>query len=167
MLTTESLDIESGWACIAGEVDRDKYVEWVRALYLLSKSPAERLTILFATEGGDVDYSLAIYDLIKRTAKPVDIIVNGPCQSAGTLILQAAARRLSTPNSQFLVHFGSLSADSESETKHNLAVHEKWCRTFAERTGMTIQKSKKIHAVETYLSAEQALKLGMLDEVLP
>ncbi len=70
----------------------------------LNKKP---ITITMNTPGGSVVDGLSIYDSIKRvTAKgiKVRIIATGACMSMGTIILQAATERLSTPHTAFLLH---------------------------------------------------------------
>jgi ATP-dependent Clp protease, protease subunit len=166
----EGLDIEAGWARIAADVDRDGYIEWSYKLHLLSRySRAERLTILFNSDGGDVYYGYAIYDLVRAVAaqRPIDIIANGQCDSSATLILQAATRRLATANTYMLIHFGQETSESAEETAHNAESNKRWYRLFHERTGLSLRMVKKLHDGETYFTTERALKFNIIDEVLP
>ena len=165
---TVIVDKVDGWAVLTSDVDREGYEEWATALHQLSEGPCKYIDILYSSQGGDVEYALAIFDLIEaaRKLKPVNIIVNGPCLSSATLILQAATHRRATRHSQFLVHYGEMRSDSESETKNNVATHKMWCELFAKRTKMSVAKSKKLHAGESYMTAQQALEHGLIDEVI-
>jgi len=154
------IDEESQTAIIVGDVNEEMHRDFFEVLNTLSS-----VTIALATPGGDVETALGIYDLIRRHGK-VQIIANGLCASAGTLILQAAAHRAATPSSQFLVHFGSESAESEAERKHNKNVERYWLQQFQQRTGASTRKVRKWHAGETFFNAQQALKERLIDEVI-
>jgi ATP-dependent protease ClpP protease subunit len=159
--TKNFLHIADGEAFICGEVNEEMHANFHEALTTLADPP----TIIFSTHGGDVEIALGIFDLVRKKGN-VTIVANGICASAGTLILQAASRRASTPSTQFLVHFGSESAESEAERKHNKTVEEYWLQLFHKRVGGHSRKIRKWHAGETFFNAQQALKEGLIDEVV-
>lgn len=149
---------DSGTAIIIGDVGEEMHTHFFEVLTQLDAP-----VIYFASPGGDVETALAIFDLLKKSKATV--IVNGLCASAGTLIIQGAAKRIATPSSQFLVHFGSESAESEAERKHNKNVEKYWIHLFQTRTKASMRKVRKWHAGETFFNATQALKEGLIDEV--
>lgn len=158
---------QADWMLISGGVDNQLHQAFAFHLTEFNRLPStEPITVNFSTYGGDVYYALAIYDLIKASRRPVDIVANGPLMSAGTLIIQAARRRLATSGAYLLVHFGSESSDSQAQLKHWRELEKKWLSLFSERTEIGIRTVKKWHAGETYFSAEEALKVGLIDEVV-
>lgn len=161
------MNYEDNWAFVSGPVDADLHKAFAYILAQFNNSPVEKpIRIVFTTYGGEVYYALAISDLIGSSKRPVDIVVNGPCMSAGVLILQAARKRYASPGSQFLVHFGSEASDSASEQQHYRYLDKICYQRFHERTGVSIRTIKRWHSGETYFTAEEALKNKIIDKVV-
>lgn len=123
--------------------------------------------MVLSTGGGESYVALGIYDLISQNEKPVKIIVNGPCLSAGTLILQAGCERLATPHSTFLYHYGQIDADNWQEVDFQKRLDQKWVELIAKRSGgKTSEHDIEImHRGETYLTANDALLHGFIDKI--
>lgn len=148
-----------------GEVNEALYTRILYGIEILTALDIGPINILLSSTGGDVDYGLAIYDLIRASSNPIDICVNGPCLSAATLILCAARKRSATQSSSFLIHHGSTSADSDAEKKHDEKVHRYWVNCVAER--VNVQKSTVYdwHRVEKWFTAQEALKVNLIDQI--
>jgi len=92
----------------------------IKAMYVLESKNSDPITILMNNPGGDFFHGLAIYDAIKTSKCHCSIKVYGHAMSMGSVILQAADKRIMMPNSRFMIHFGYDSQDSHSK------IVEKW-----------------------------------------
>lgn len=77
----------------------------LRALESDSNLP---ITIHLQSPGGDLNYSFAMYDMIKSCQSHILIIGHGLVDSGGTIIMQAADNRVLMPNCEFMIHYGSI-----------------------------------------------------------
>lgn len=136
-----------------GEVDSDMF-----RMVLNSQSADWILN----TPGGEVDQGLGIYDLLKGRAKRCYCV--GQVASMGIFILQAFPERISLPHTQFLVHFGSEENTSTREKKFNTIVFRQMKAILHSR--VNVRSINPWFATETYFTAEQALKKGIIDEIV-
>lgn len=158
---------ETGLITAIGPVNDDMHAFMVEALVKVNSSKRKSVKLILSTEGGDTHAGFALYDLIRTNPKPVQIIVNGRCESAGTLVLQAGVDRLATPHAQFLIHWGQQGGSSHSEFEFDRRMHEKWVELMAARTeGRTrLHDMELIHRGETWLTAHDALVHGLVDAI--
>ena len=70
------------------------------------EEPKEHIDVEIVSYGGDLYHALGIYDRIAMSPCPVHIHVSGPCMSGGALILQAGTKRLISPHSRLMLHYG-------------------------------------------------------------
>lgn len=82
----------------------------IRYLNLLSLEP---IIVHMHLPGGDWQDCLGIYDTIKSSKSRIGIIASAKVESSSSVLLQAADLRILTPNTNFLIHYGSLSIDNE------------------------------------------------------
>lgn len=91
----------------------------IKGIHLLERN-SEPITIVMNNPGGDFFHGLAIYDAIKCSPCHCTIKVYGHAMSMGSLILQAADKRVIMPNARFMIHYGY-------DAKHdNVKTVEKW-----------------------------------------
>ena len=77
----------------------------IRMLDALSRDP---IIIHMHSIGGNWSDGMAIYDAITLSRSYVTIVAYGQAESMSSIILQAADKRVMTPNSYFMLHYGSL-----------------------------------------------------------
>ena len=82
----------------------------IRYLNLLSLEP---ILVHMHMPGGDWQDCLGIYDTIKSSKSKVIIVAYAKVESSSTVLLQAANLRILSPNTNFLVHYGTISIDNE------------------------------------------------------
>ena len=138
----------------------------------LNKKP---ITITMNTPGGSVVDGLSIYDSIKRvTAKgiKVRIIATGACMSMGTIILQAATERLSTPHTAFLLHelsminIGTLGQQKDRH-EEALRLQKVLNGILSERSGLSDAKLKVlVERRDLYMTAAEAKQWRLIDKVI-
>lgn len=139
--------------------------------------PEDRITLLLATQGGDVECGLAIYDLLKAHPGGVRIVGTGYVYSMGSIILQAGTERLLLPHTSLMVHWGNQATedDNPENFRRKLKFSEKLddaCNVILlERMRAVNPKLmkgtlKRRTANDWYLSAEEAVAQGLADAVI-
>lgn len=96
-----------------GGVDYRSAVVFEKNLRYLDNLSHEPILVNMHLPGGDWQDCLGIYDSIKNTKSKVIIVAFAKVESSSTVLLQAADLRILTPNTNFLVHYGSISVDNE------------------------------------------------------
>lgn len=161
------------------EVDLDSNLadKTIRSLRILDRvRPEAPITILMNCEGGDVSAGLAVYDAIRACKSPVHIEVVGVCYSMAAWVLQAADRRIMYPHSSLMIHDGE---SSVSGKKHEIDNSKKFgddqdkicedimlARIRERHPDFSRARLRKLLATDTYLHPEQALALGLIDEIV-
>ena len=82
----------------------------IKALHILdSTAPTgdKPITVIMNNPGGDEYHGMAIYDAIKSCKNHVTIVVFGMAMSMGSIILQAADKRVMSANSRVMIHYGT------------------------------------------------------------
>lgn len=155
----------------------------LRYLNLLSLDP---ILVHMHLPGGDWQDCLGIYDSIKSSKAKVAIIASAKVESSSTVLLQAADLRILSPNTNFLIHYGSISVDNEHKAALSM-VHwsekesEKMIDIFTEKcmnSSMCKSKNWKKMIVRKHivtqlatkrdwiLTAEEAVHYGFADGIL-
>jgi ATP-dependent Clp protease protease subunit len=160
---------------LLGEIDRDRTASFMASFMSLDATEGP-IHVVLCSEGGGVEHGFAIYDTIKLSSNPVIIDVFGMAQSAGIFILQAGDIRRASPESRLMMHQGSFNIESASFKAHEmheqvleLEYHnQRIFKVLADATKgkMTLEDVKKACAKDTYLSPEDALKLGLIDAII-
>jgi ATP-dependent protease ClpP protease subunit len=96
-----------------GGVDYRSAVIFEKNLRYLDNISHEPILVNMHLPGGDWQDCLGIYDSIKNTKSKVIIVAFAKVESSSTVLLQAADLRILSPNTNFLVHYGSISVDNE------------------------------------------------------
>ncbi len=155
----------------------------IKCLHILEHDEAaaeqgeKPITIIMNNIGGDVFHGLAIYDAIKFCKNHVDIKVFGHAMSMGSIILQAADRRIMAPNSRMMIHYGTWDITSESKLVREAWAAEghkvdKWMEDLYLSKLREKNKSFRRDKLKTWLhrdqifNAHEAVSLGLADEVL-
>lgn len=150
------------------------YHEMSCRLRYLAKQNKKPINIYLNTPGGSLLDALAMYDVIQEINKqvPVNVIAAGCCMSAGVLVEQAGAKRLSYPNAQFMVH--ELSGNSGGKLSDTLDAAQYAERLqsvidgiIASRSGIPIEKLRALYRRrDFFLSAKDAKKLHLIDSII-
>lgn len=155
----------------------------LRYLNMLSLDP---ILVHMHLPGGDWQDCLGIFDAIKASKSKVIIVATAKVESSSSVLLQAADLRILTPNTNFLVHYGSLSIDNEHKAALSMVQwsekeSEKMIDIFTEKCmNSSISKEKnwkrmmaRKHIVsqlatkrDWILTAEEAVRYGFADGIL-
>lgn len=161
------------------------FLKNIRALEIKSDKP---ITIHMQSVGGEWSDGMAIYDAIAMSRCHVTIIAYGQAESMSSIIFQAADRRLITPNTYFMSHYGSTAAGGEYQSVQNWIRYEKRIcdimldiyagsciggQYFKEKYGsypdtekVKLYLSRKLKSGDWYLTAEEAVHYGFADEII-
>jgi ATP-dependent Clp protease, protease subunit len=144
-------------------------------LLCLQQMDAERdIEIYINSPGGSFTALTAIYDTMRYIKPDVRTVCLGQAASAAAVILAAGTKgkRLALPNSRILIHqpateggYGQ-SSDLEIVAKEILRIRSLMEQMLAEDTGKTPEEVSRDIERDKYLTAEQALDYGIIDEVL-
>ena len=175
-LFDNDLDIRGRTIYMYGEINEDNVCKWVKGLRFLDKT-AGQINVRLNSDGGDTVGGLALYSVIVGLSNHVEMIVDGACMSMAAVILQAADSRKATASAQFMLHIGT----SSEETNHVLNVESyvdyykikrKEIDTIIlnkvreRKPNMTMRKFEQATTIDKYMTAEQAVEWGLIDEVL-
>lgn len=147
----------------------------VKGLHVLDAG-AKDITIWLNSMGGDVCHGFAIYDAIARCRNHVTVVGTGNVMSMAVWILQAADTRLLTPSARVMVHVGSAGTEDhlvnlqryaeEMKRLDRLAEDILLARIQVKHPGYTRAKLQRLCLFDSYLSAQEAVDLGLADGIL-
>lgn len=176
---------EKGWDIISRLLkDRIIFIgeaidEWVaqliiaQLLYLEAEDPEKDIYLYVNSPGGLVTSGLAIYDTMQFIRAKVSTICIGQAASMGALLLAAGAKgkRYALPYSRILIHqpLGGArgqATDIEIQAREILKIREIINEIFVRHTGQTLERIQADTERDFYMSAEEAKKYGIIDEVL-
>jgi len=160
---------------LIGDVDEDMLKTATCNLHALDSTHGE-ITIKLISDGGSVSIARAIYDLIRGCKNVVRIICYGEVSSSATLILQAADKRIMTPNSKLMLHIGSegIARDHPRNVDRQYSDYrkdEKWMKNIylekikEVKKRFTNIKLDDILIWDTFLDPKKALELGLIDQI--
>ena len=142
-------------------------------LFLEAEDPEKDISLYINSPGGSVSAGFAIYDTMQIIKPDVRTICTGLAASFGATILVAGAKgkRFSLPNSEIMIHqpLGGAqgqASDIEISARRILLMKEKINRIFAERTGQSFVKIAKDSDRDYFMTAEEALNYGIIDQII-
>jgi ATP-dependent Clp protease protease subunit len=159
---------------LAGPVtDANANLVIAQMLYLASKDSKKDIKLYINSPGGSVTAGLAIYDTMQFLKCPVSTICIGLTASMAAVILAAGTKgkRFSLPNAEILLHqvMGGAqgqATDIEITAKQIVKMKEKLNQIIADHTGQPLNKVVLDTDRDFYLTAEEAKKYGLIDEVI-
>lgn len=142
-------------------------------LFLESENPKQDISMYINSPGGVVTSGLAIYDTMEYIRPDVSTVCIGQAASMGSLLLTAGAagKRYSLPHSRIMTHqpsggFSGQASDIEIHAREILNLRERLNGIYVKHTGKTLKDIEKIMDRDTFMAPEEALKLGLIDEVV-
>ena len=142
-------------------------------LFLASQDAKKDIQLYINSPGGSVTAGLAIYDTMQYVKPDISTVCVGMAASMGATLLVAGARkkRYALPNSEILLHqvAGGVSGEAtmiEITAKQIIKIKEKLNEILAKHTGQPLAKIEKDTDRDFYLSADEAKKYGIIDEVI-
>ena len=145
-------------------------------LFLESEDPDKEISLYINSPGGSITDGMAIVDTINYIKCPVSTICVGMAASMGAVLLTCGAKgkRYATPNAEILIHQpliggGGISGQATEikiHADHMIRTREKLNKLLSEKTGQSIETIMKDTERDNYMTAEEALKYGLIDGIL-
>jgi ATP-dependent Clp protease protease subunit len=144
-------------------------------LFLESEDATKDISMYINSPGGSVTAGMAIYDCMQFIAPDVQTIVMGQACSMGSLLAQAGApgKRFMLPNARHMIHQPSggargMQSDIEISYKEITYLKKRLTEIYVEHNskGKTYAEFEKDMDRDTFMSAQQALEYGLIDEVV-
>lgn len=125
----------------------------------------EPVIIYLNSDGGTTSQAFEMIRMITRHGNTT-IIAYGECSSSASLILQPAVHRAATSSCEILIHYGHEEITSTTEKRAAEREMKLMKRLYLEKATVSKQAVGRWFSKETYMTAEHALKVGLIDEVL-
>lgn len=142
-------------------------------LFLAAEDPDKDISLYINSPGGSVTAGLAIYDTMQYIKPDVSTICIGMAASMGAFLLAGGAKgkRFALPNSTIMIHQPSGGARGQ-ETEIRIAAEnilktrKQLNEILAENTGKSYEEIDRDTERDNYMTAEEAVKYGLIDEVI-
>jgi len=142
-------------------------------LYLEAENPDKDIHLYINSPGGSVTAGLSIYDTMQFIKPDVSTLCIGQAASMGAVLLCGGAKgkRQALPNSRVMIHqvlggFQGQASDIEIHTQEILSIKKKLNEILASHSGQKVDKIAKDSDRDNFMSPEQAVKYGLIDDVV-
>ncbi len=142
-------------------------------LFLESENPEKDIHFYINSPGGSVTAGMAIYDTMQFIKPNVSTLCIGQAASMGSFLLTAGekGKRFCLPNSRVMIHqplggFRGQASDIEIHAREILYLKQKLNQMLADHTGQSVETIERDTDRDNFLSAEDAVKYGLVDAVL-
>jgi ATP-dependent Clp protease, protease subunit len=142
-------------------------------LHLAYTDPDKDIMLYINSPGGSVYDGMAIYDTMQYIKPDVQTIGIGLQASMGAFLLSSGAKgkRVALPNSRIMIHQPSSGtqgkiSDQEITLREGLYLKQRLNEILAKNTGQKLSKIEKDADRDYWMSAEEAVKYGLIDEVI-
>lgn len=142
-------------------------------LYLASEDPKRDIKLYINSPGGSVYDGLAIIDTMNYIQPDVQTIGIGLQASMGAMLLSCGAKgkRFALPNARIMIHQPSSGTegkvtDQEITLRESIYVKQRLIEIFAKNTGKDLKQVEKDMDRDNWMSAEEAKKYGIIDEII-
>ena len=159
---------------LSGEID-DVTANLVVAqmLFLEMEDPDKEINLYINSPGGSVTAGMAIYDTMQYLLCPVSTLCIGMAASMGAFLLTAGAKgmRRILPNAEVMIHQPLGGAQGQAtdiaiHAEYIMKIKKKLNTILAQRTGQPLEKVESDTERDHFLSAEEALAYGIVDEIV-
>jgi ATP-dependent Clp protease protease subunit len=159
---------------LVGEVnDHSANLIVAQMLFLESENPDKDIHFYINSPGGSVTAGMAIYDTMQFIKPDVSTLCIGQAASMGSFLLAAGekGKRFCLPNSRVMIHqpiggFRGQASDVEIHAREILYLKQKLNTLLAKHTGQSVETIERDTDRDNFLSADDAVKYGLVDQML-
>ena len=156
---------------LTGQVEDDMAsLVCAQLLFLEAEDPDKDIFLYINSPGGVITSGMAIYDTMRYIS--CDVCIGQAC-SMGSFLLAGGAKgkRFALPNSQIMIHQPSggakgQAADIEIQAKLILDMRRRLNNIYAENTGQKLSVIEKAMDRDNFMTPEDALKFGLIDQIV-
>jgi ATP-dependent Clp protease protease subunit len=143
--------------------------------YLESIDPGKPILFIINSPGGSVDAGLAIWDQVKLITSPVYTLITGLAASMGSVLSLCATKgkRFATKHARVMIHQPSVSGpiqgqatDLEIHAKEIIKTKDMLVQLYMAHSGKTQEEVEQALDRDTWMTAEEALRFGLLDKII-
>lgn len=159
---------------ISGEINTEMAnLVIAQLLFLEAKNNEKDISLYINSPGGEVDAGLAIYDTMNFIKSKVNVICVGMAASMAAVLLSSGekGKRFALPHSRIMIHqpLGGAqgqASDIKIQAEQILKIKDVINDILSKNTGKPIEQIEKDTNRDYYLTPEEAVKYGLIDEVL-
>ena len=173
-MSLDDMLLENRIVFLIGEINYAKATEVImKILYLDNQKRNTEISLYVNSPGGSVDDTMAIYDTMQFVSSPIATYCIGRAQSGGAVVLAAGTKgkRFALPHAKIMLHqpwggvFGQ-AADIKIQAEEIIKAKKMLNELLAKLSGQPVEKISAETERDRYLTAEEALQYGLIDEVL-
>lgn len=171
-----SLLIKERILFLSQEIDGEVATSIAAKLFLLDRqSQTEEITLYINSSGGTIENGLlTIYDTLQFIKAPVKTICIGEAYSSAAVILAAGSKgtRFAYPSARIMIHnvqvddMSGNQKEIEDESRRIKELNQTLMNIISRHTGQDIKKVQRDCKKDKYFSPEQAIKYGLIDEII-
>ena len=142
-------------------------------LFLESEDPSKDIHLYINSPGGSVTAGMAIYDTMKYIKCDVEVTCIGMAASMGAFLLSSGTKgkRYALPNAEIMIHQPSGGAQGQAtdiaiHAKEIIRLHSELNGIIAAHSGQTLKTVMKDTERDNFMTADAALKYGLIDKIL-
>ena len=142
-------------------------------LFLESENPDKDISLYINSPGGSVTAGMSIYDTMQFIKPDVSTLCVGQAASMGAVLLAGGAKgkRYALPHSRMMIHqplggFQGQATDIEIHAQEILSIRERLNAVLAHHTGKDIDVIKGDTDRDNFMTAEQSVEYGLIDQVV-
>ncbi len=173
-MTIDDMLLENRIIFMIGEISYRMATEVImKLLYLDNLKRGVDISLYINSPGGSVDDTMAIYDTMRFIGSSVATFCIGRAQSGAAIILAAGTKgkRHALPHAKIMLHqpWGGITgqaSDIKIQAEEILKSKKMINEILSKHTGMSTKKIAEETERDKYMSAEEAFKYGLIDEVL-
>ncbi len=173
-MSLDDMLLENRIVFLIGEISYARAAEVImKMLYLDNLKKGTEISLYINSPGGSVDDTMAIYDTICFVGSPVATYCIGRAESGAALVLAAGTKgkRYALPHAKVMLHqpWGGVTgqaADIKIQAEEILKAKKMIHEILAKHTGQAVEKIAAETERNRYMTAEEACRYGLIDEVL-
>lgn len=157
-----------------GPIDANSANFFVEQLMYLQEESNEEIDLYINSPGGEVTNGLLIYDAIQSSKAPINMYCSGIAASMAAVILAGGekGRRYILPHSKVMIHeplirdgMGGNATSIQTLSESILETRDLLNGILAKHAGKTVEQINEATKFDNYMSAEQAIEFGLVDEI--
>jgi len=158
-----------------GEVSDDSAESVVKKIIYFDGQSSDDITLFLNSPGGVISSGLAIYDAMQYARSDIKVVCMGLAASMGAVLLCAGqkGKRSAWENARVMIHqplisgsFFGPASDIQIQAEEMIRVRERLNQILAHHSGKTVKKIEEDTDRDYFMSAQEALEYGLIDEVV-
>ena len=156
---------------ICTEIEPGMADQLMKDLLIMDKENHKPITLYINSPGGDVVSGLQIIDTMNSIQSQVDTVCTGQCASMAAVILSAGKKRMILPHARVMIHQVSSGTrgkvfNMEVDFEEAKRLNDISMGILAKNCSKALEQLKEDTHVDFYMGAEEALKYGIVDEIV-